>query len=138
MIDEKKLIEELEDIIGMLPTYYIGKKDEENAYLDAINRILSAVKRQPKVGEWIPVEKELPKEDGEYLVYYSCENDGSVGEDKECGYSVEYFDTEMESFGYWQNIFDSGTLGFVDSEFIEMNTAIAWMPLPNPYGGNIK
>lgn len=62
MIDEKKLIEEIEYMIGILPTYYINKKDEENAYLDAINRVLSAVKRQPKVGEWISVEEGMPEE----------------------------------------------------------------------------
>ena len=51
MIDEKKLIRELEEAIGMFPAIYLGKKDEHNAYLDAITRALSLVKRQPKVGE---------------------------------------------------------------------------------------
>lgn len=125
MIDEKKLIESLKT--DFYEHYSINHSTDEK---DLFEMFIDNINEQPKVNELIPVEKELPKEDGEYLVYYSCENDGSVGEDKECGYSVEYFDTEMESFGYWQNIFDNGTLGFVDSEFIEMHTAIAWMPLP--------
>lgn len=85
--------------------------------------------------EWIPVEERLPDEDGEYLVYYSCEIDRFVGEDKECGYWIVNFDTDMEAFGEWQNIYHPVSLGFLDSEFNEMNTVVAWMPLPEPYKG---
>lgn len=109
MIDEKKLIEELEDMIGMLPTHYIGKKDEENAYLDAINRTLSAVKRQSKVKEWIPIEERMPKEYDYILV--TCDN-GDV-------YYGFYYD------GFW-------VLDILDSEAYSV---IAWQSLPEPYKG---
>ena len=116
MIDEKKLIEELEDMIGMLPTHYIGKKDEENAYLDAINRTLSAVKRQSKVKEWIPIEERLPEEKGLYLVaYHPC---------------------------YWDNVKEDVLVG-IDNftgktswSRRKYQRVIAWMPLPDPYKGS--
>lgn len=131
MIDEKKLIEELENLKTKTLIF--------KSYLtfdNAIDTAIDTVKKQSKVNEWIPVEKRLPEKDGKYLVYYSCEIDGSVGEDKECGYSVEYFDTENQSFGYYQKIFNPDTLGFVEEEFVEMETAIAWMLLPEPYRGD--
>lgn len=113
MIDEKKLIEELEDMIGMLPTHYIGKKDEENAYLDAINRTLSAVKRQSKVKEWIPIEERLPEEKGLYLVaYHPCYWD-NVDE------NVVAIDVDNFGRGLWGNR--------------KRQRVIAWMWLPEPY-----
>lgn len=112
MIDEKKLIEELEDMIGMLPIYYIGKKDEENAYLDAINRTLSAVKRQSKIREWIPVEEKMPKNLENILV--SCDN-GEV------------------DYGFYSD--DHFVLDYIDDEAYPV---IAWMPLPEPYKENEK
>lgn len=57
MIDEKKLIRELEDMIGMMPTCYLGKQNEHDAYWDGFFRALSAVKNQPRAGKWIPVEE---------------------------------------------------------------------------------
>lgn len=41
-------------------------------------------------------------------------------------------------FGFWQDIFDEGTLGFVDTEFktndeLGYEKVIAWQPLPEPY-----
>ncbi len=77
---------------------------------------------------WIPVSERLPEEDGEYLVWYNC------GDDEE-GYMVVNFDAEMGAFGYWYDEYDDYTLGFVDSEFIECETAVAWQPLPEPYKG---
>ena len=133
MINENNLIKDLE-----LWKEDVVESKEDKAWNHAIDKCIREVRKQEKENVWISLKERLPDKDGEYLVYYSCENDGSVGEDKECGYSVEYFDKEMESFGYWQNIFDSGTLGFVDSEFIEMDTAVAWMPLPKPYKEELK
>lgn len=88
-----------------------------------------------KLGEWIPCSVGMPEEEGEYLVYYSCEVDGSVGDDKDCGYAISEYDSDMKSFGYWQKIFDPYSLGFIDTEFVSFDTAIAWMPLPEPYKG---
>ena len=49
-----------------------------------------------------------------------------------CQYEEEY------GFGFWQDIYDEETLGFVDTEFktneeLGYEKVIAWMPLPEPY-----
>lgn len=61
MIDEKKLIEELEKL-----------KQEVNMPVDIVwNNLLKVcidtVNEQPKVGEWIPCSERLPEVDGVYL-----------------------------------------------------------------------
>lgn len=111
MIDEKKLIEELETMIADVPISYVKDEnhDKLNAYLHALSRVISNVKRQPKVNEWISVEKRLPKQFIYVLV--SC-NNGEV----DCGY---YYN------GVW-------VLDFVDSEAYSV---IAWQSLPEPYKG---
>lgn len=80
---------------------------------------------------WIPCSERLPDKDGEYLVWYECGED----EDDEKGIAIVPFWTDIEMFGVYQDIFDSQSLGFVDSEFYECETAKAWMPLPEPYKG---
>lgn len=60
-------------------------------------------------GEWIPVSKKLP-EDGEWALF----TDGKV-------ISVERFKLDAEN-----HFFPSG-------RWFELDKAIAWMPLPEPY-----
>ncbi len=50
---------------------------------------------------------------------------------------------ELYGFGFWQDIYDSVTLGFVDTEFktndeVGYEKVIAWQPLPEPYIKNPK
>ena len=78
-----------------------------------------------KENGWIPVSERLPEETGEYLVWYDC------GDEKGC--MVVNFDAGIGSFGDWYDDYDNITLGFVDSEFIYFETAVAWMPLSEPY-----
>ena len=115
MIDEKKLIRELEEAIGILPAIYLGKKDEHNAYLDAITSVLSLVKRQPKVGKWIPVEEGLPNYYEPVLVTYLYFSNQKIYDDE-----IAYLDV----CGNW----DWGI-----KEDIENVEIMAWMPLPEPY-----
>lgn len=70
MIDEKKLIAEMEK----LPLIH-GRYDKKNANPDFIDGIESMyeiirelVKRQQKVDEWIPCNKQLPKYTSDYSV----------------------------------------------------------------------
>lgn len=63
MIDEKKLIEELEKQYNHL----IPEDDTDYARIHQIKQDVKIIKSQPKVGEWIPVS-EPPKEYGEYWV----------------------------------------------------------------------
>lgn len=121
MIDEKKLIEEID--------YYISHTLEDSKEHYAYNKAKELVYRQPKVGEWISVSERLPEESGEYLVWYNC------GDDAEEGCVVVNFDAEVGAFGDWYDSYDHHTLGFLDSDFVEFETATAWMPLPESYKG---
>lgn len=54
MIDEKKLIEELD--------YYISHTPEDSGEHYSCNKVKDLICRQPKVGVWIPVSERLPDE----------------------------------------------------------------------------
>lgn len=121
MIDEKKLIEDLKEYAHL----------SEGDSVDTIKVIIKIVGEQPKVGEWIPCSEILPKDAD--MRFYMC-----VVENHEedlpmfCQYEEEY------GFGFWNDIYDSETLGFVDTEFktneeLGFEKVIAWQPLPEPY-----
>lgn len=98
-----------------------------NAGVDhAIHYLIYSKPVEPVYGEWIPVEERLPEESGEYLVWYDC------GDDEE-GCMVVNYDADIGAFGHWHDKYDSITLGFLDSEFHEFETAVAWQPLPEPF-----
>ena len=99
-------------------------KNEKRKFMDWMNYCLDAA-IEP---QWIPCNEKLPEESGEYLVWYDC------GEDIE-GCCVENFDAGVGAFGRWCDEYDAYTLGFLDSEFIYFDEAVAWMPLPQPYKG---
>ena len=106
LIDENKLIEELRKYADELITVR-GEIELGNGVLKAI----SIVKKQPKVGEWIPVEDRLPKHYGQYLI--TAINDcGGVYMD------VSYYDSQYKSFSY---------------DGVEDDNVIAWMDLPKMY-----
>lgn len=106
MIDEKKLIEELRKYADELGTVR-GETELANGVLKAI----SIVKNQPKVGEWIPVEKRLPEEAGVYRV--TCLYDNKVYRVKD---DLFYSD---RNWGY-------------DNHHLNRKV-IAWKPLEKPY-----
>lgn len=55
MIDEKKLIDELDRKLYAMQ-------------IVPMSAVLDIIKEQPKVGEWIPCSERLPEEKGTYLV----------------------------------------------------------------------
>nr|DAJ02666.1 MAG TPA: Protein of unknown function (DUF551) [Caudoviricetes sp.] len=80
---------------------------------------------------WIPVEERLPEDDD--MRFYMC-----IVENHEedlpmfCQYDSEY------GFGFWHDIYDSTSLGFVDTVFetndeLGYEKVVAWQPLPEPY-----
>lgn len=75
---------------------------------EAIRMALRALEREG----WIPVTERLP-EDGFYL----CTLDGEL-----CG--------DSEPF--------TGTCGFEKGVWDESDMVLAWMPLPEPYGGDTE
>lgn len=65
MIDQKKLIEERPE---WLNPDCVGS-EEYNKGWNACNKYwCNTIKRQPKVGEWIPVEEQFPEDSGTYIV----------------------------------------------------------------------
>lgn len=81
--------------------------------------------------DWISVEDRLPEDDD--MRFYMC-----IVENHEedlpmfCQYDSEY------GFGFWHDIYDSTSLGFVDTEFstndeLGYEKVVAWQPLPEPY-----
>lgn len=86
-----------------------------------------ALGKDTNVPTWIPFTAEtMPKEDGEYFVLY----DDKYAEDYDTGrVGVADFYVDCEAFGYWQERYDPVSLGFVDSDFIEIKVK-KWMPIP--------
>lgn len=79
MIDEKKLIELLEDEILRIDTEstpgcgnLYGR--DASVMKNTLNFVIDLINEQPKIGEWIPVEERLPEEEAEFeLERRKCE-----------------------------------------------------------------
>lgn len=109
MIDEKKLIQDLETMISDVPISYMEdeNRDRLNAYNYALSKAISIIKNQPKVGKWIPVEERLPEP--------------SLN-------SVIGWDAYRERCVFVQYYMNDWILG--NNESVKI---VAWMPLPEPY-----
>lgn len=82
---------------------------------------------------WTPVKESLPKNTNNYLLY------GKICEDDEENYIfIGEYDADYEQFGYRKEYYDPVTLGFVDAEYIEYYSVIAWQPMPAEYEENIN
>lgn len=82
---------------------------------------------------WIPVEERLPQDYD--ARFYMC-----ILENHEEDLPMFCQCDEIYGFGFWRDIYDPVTLGFVDIEFNSMDElgyekVIAWRPLPEPYKG---
>lgn len=119
MIDENKLIEEIESMVRPLLTpdgtaYF---DDAIQAHNETIVDVLNAIEQQPKVGEWIPVEEGLPEEN-EYVditVLYKDED-------------TEYqYDTDVSRYRYYCQM-------WIDCHGVPIiGDVIAWKPRSEPY-----
>lgn len=116
MIDEKKLIEVLEDY----------KNDEWNKTLytllpSVVDDCIDFAENQPKIDEWIPCSERLPTKE-EYL-----RNDGRfICDDGNRRYQG-LFDIYDKKFKFSKHV--SG----LKYELIEDKCVIAWQNLPEPY-----
>ena len=85
MIDKKKLIKDIKTYTILFYGTDITNKKEVIEFQDECQEIdalysfqgildaMDIINNQPKLNEWIPIEKELPKTKGEYLVsYHPC------------------------------------------------------------------
>ena len=130
----EKIIEKLEEekMSYFLTIANTGDEKLDYAYEqvgDALDKAIEIVKQEAEQynNGWIPVEEELPK-DGDNR-YYMCivenhEEDPPMccQYDEECG------------FGFYQDIYDEHTLGFVDCVFqtneeLGYEKVIAWQQL---------
>ena len=82
--------------------------------------------------EWIPCSERLPEDSGDYLVRPS----DSVLEDYSDFNEVMImpYDADCEAFGWWVERYHPISLGYLDSDFNEVEV-LAWMPLPPVYEG---
>lgn len=104
MIDEKKLIEEIK--------YLLFNSEMLSPRWFAINEMFEIIKRQPEVGEWIPVSSgRLPKV-GEYVL-------GTNNYDEVLVYRYGWNSPHSKKMFFHL----CGAAGNV----------IAWMPRPEPY-----
>lgn len=114
MIDEKKLIEELNRQKYILTFEDSNPIDE--GFNCGIDKAIQLVESQPKVGEWIPVEERLPEEAGVYRVT--------------CLYADKVYRVKDDLF------YSDRTWGYDNPN--RNRKVIAWQPLPERYRGKRK
>lgn len=106
MIDETKLIDEVNDLMDANLLFY---DDASKSRQETLDEIVDLIDEQPKVGEWIPVEERLP-EIFENVLIYTKSGHYHIG---------AYFEERKR---WWLGVY------WEDLDFI-----LAWMPLPKPY-----
>lgn len=113
MIDEKKMIEERPE---WLNPDCVGN-EEYNKGWNACNKYwCNTIKRQPKVGEWIPCSERMP-EDESYIL-------------------VSFENYTMPDIARYEENDEGGTFYPGDDEETYAHYGLvvnAWMPLPTPY-----
>ena len=118
MIDEKKLIEDIEKEIEF------AMKCNMPAMVAGMRQIASVIEEQPKIGEWISCSERLPNMHREDMEaegeYYMISNPVIVTDGKQI-YIAEY--EEDMDYRYGWHSFDGE----------DYDNIIAWMPLPKPY-----
>lgn len=124
MIDEKKLVEEIQGMI-VIQTSPDGRNREDeliNSYNEAIFDLLKIIEEQPKVNEWIPVEERLPEKEGYYI-----SGDYLV--------TLKYDILNMSVVQCARITPDERWMRMIPNGKIDVTNVIAWMPLPEAYGG---
>ena len=149
MIDEKKLIEDIEKEFDGVCTYDVSPSQVVQDFTDIVDR-------QPKVGVWIPVSERLPKNEQEVEVTYvqyhwevgeppcsTCRafyTDGTittedsvyVWDDTDNFEYNENLDVYIIPKGWWEAVSFAEKFCYIDK------TVIAWRPLPKPYKAGEK
>lgn len=108
----------------------ISKEDLDELVAEKVEEIKAA---QPKQ-RWIPCSEFLPEKDGDYLAWYEEGYREDYGIDE---IGISPFEEDCGGFGVWQERYDPVSLGYLDSEWVEIKV-LAWMPLPEPYTEGAK
>lgn len=100
---------------------------------DECMEIVGELSKEYKSNGWIPVSEKLP-DDYDNRFYMCIVENHEEDLPMFCQYAEDY------GFGYWNDIYDEDSLGFLDSEFktndeLGYEKVIAWQPLPQPYKG---
>lgn len=111
MIDEKKLLEKIDNNVPDLTS-------------DQVYKIAEVIVKQPKLNEWIPVEERFPEKAGKYLV--TMIEGGAVHT------SVRRFNPSPKHPEQNEPIFTKHVPYYSGWERATRGV-IAWQPLPAPY-----
>ena len=135
LIDADKLIEKLRDFKEWENDD--GRPIHTMSEIQRIDRCINFAQVEPtafdvqtKEIKWISVEDRLP-DDGDSRFYMCLVENHLEDPPMSCQYEEE------RGFGFWNDIYDPVTLGFVDSEFQTMEElhyekVRYWMPLIEP------
>ena len=135
LIDADKLIEKLRDFKEWENDD--GRPIHTMSEIQRIDRCINFAQVEPtafdvqtKEIKWISVEDRLP-DDGDSRFYMCLVENHLEDPPMSCQYEEE------RGFGFWNDIYDPVTLGFVDSEFQTMEElhyekVCYWMPLIEP------
>ena len=124
MIDEKKLIEKINEMVFQSemhsPRYY------------ALEEVLNLVEQQPKNG-WIPCSERLPEEEAKEFIK---EHFNGIGYLYPC--LLTYRSPNTEKTNVVRFYYDLYKNWFVNlgEEPCEKGRCLAWQPLPEPYRGD--
>lgn len=118
IIDNAPTVEYPEQI-----TVECDTEEDKQKLLSALRnaRVTRVVEEERPQGEWIPVSKNMPNENGRYLI--------TQGDFRFKTIIIKYYDLGKKEFGTWHE------LPFDDDEevWIPISDVIAWMPLPEAY-----
>lgn len=117
MIDEKKLIEDIEKEFDGVCTYDVSPSRAVQDFTDIVDR-------QPKVGVWIPVSERLPNNlEHDWVLAQVQEDNGYMWIPK----VMEYRESKDDWF------YDGEYGGWLKEMHGDEYRVIAWQPLPEPY-----
>ena len=131
LIDADELMEEIRHYRMTVADLRAGKGVLNKCMCHFIEGILKIIDEQPTANDWIPCSKRFP-EDHDNRFYMCIVENHEEDPPMFCQYEEGY------GFGFWYDVYNEETLGFVDSEFktneeLGYEKVVAWMPLPEPY-----
>ena len=127
----EKILEEIDKKADYYESDEQGREHIRMVDMVEVDEIIRSHMDEVNNSGWIPVSERLPEEDD--LRFYMC-----VLENHEEDLPMFCQYNEMYGFGFWSDIYDPISLGFVDTEFSSMDElgyekVVAWRPLPEPY-----